>query len=232
MTVMISSTSVSPTASSLVLTLLAFLFALPVSAQVAVLEPVDEAADDPSFVIFRARLLEAVAARDTAFVLSVLDPDVKVSFGAENGVEGFRLLWLTGMRPPGDDLWSVLARTAALGSTYDGTPGNATASATTPYVFGAWPDSLDAFTHLAVVGENVRVRTAPSLGAETLTVLTYALVPTIYDPDLAADWKRITLSDGRAGYVAARFLRSPIDHRLGFTKTGGRWRIGFFVAGD
>ena len=233
---MTSFTSASPTASKpvrLALLALAVLFALPVSAQVAVLEPVDEAAQDPSFIVFRARLLEAAAARDTAFVLSILDPDAKISFGAENGIDGFRLVWLTGMRPEGEDLWTTLTRTVALGSVYDAElPHFDAPYVSVPYVFDAWPDSIDAFEHLAVIGENVRVRAAPSLDSETITALSYSIVPTIYAPDLDPAWRRITLSDGRTGYVAARYLRSPIDYRIGFLKSDGQWRIRLFVAGD
>lgn len=213
------------------LALLLFALSTPASAQVATLEPVDEAAQDPSFLLFRARLLEAAQAGDTAYVLSVLDPDVRASFGGDHGVDGFRRLWLYGTTPGDEDLWTALTRTLALGSTYGRTDDGAP-MATAPYVYGAWPDSLDAFGHLAVVGERVRVRAAPRPDAETLTTLTYAVVPTIYAPDLPEDWRRVTLADGRTGYVAAAYLRSPVDYRLGFQKSADGWRIRFFVAGD
>lgn len=213
------------------LALILFPLVAPASAQVAVLEPVDGAARDPSFVVFRARLLEAAQARDTAHVLSVLDPNVTVSLGGDDGVPGFRRMWLSDLRPAGDDLWTTLTRALALGSTYLRT-GDGTRTATAPYVFGAWPDSLDAFAHLAVVGERVRVRAAPRPDAETLTALTYHVVPTLYDPSLPDGWRRITLADGRVGYVASAYLRSPIDFRLGFAHDGTQWRIHTFVAGD
>lgn len=211
---------------------LAALTAVPATAQVARLEPVDEAVQDPSFVLFRARLLDAAQARDTAFVLSALAPDAKVSFGGEHGVEGFRMLWLSGLRPEGEDLWRTLTRAAALGSTYTARTENSPPTVTAPYVFGAWPDTVDAFEHMAVLGERVRVRAAPRLDAETLTRLTYSIVPTLYDPGLPEDWRRVRLADGRVGYVVASYLRSPIDYRLGFVKEGGRWTIRYFVAGD
>lgn len=213
----------------LLLCALALLLAVPASAQVAVLEPVDEAAQDPSFLLFRARLLEAASARDTAFVLSVLDPDVRVSFGGDDGVDGFRRRWLRGMNS--ESLWTTLTRTLALGSTYDRAE-DGTRTATAPYVFGAWPDTLDAFEHLAVIGERVRVRAAPHADAATLTTLTYHVVPTLYDPNLPETWRRVTLADGRTGYVAASYLRSPIDYRLGLVKQGTEWRVRYFVAGD
>ena len=59
----------------------------PVMAQVGTLLPVDEAAADPSFILFRARLLEAAAARDTAFVIAQLDPEVNISFGGAAGID-------------------------------------------------------------------------------------------------------------------------------------------------
>src|SRR6056297_1597715 len=123
---------------------LALLIAAPAVAQIGTLEPVDEAADDPSFVLFRARLLEGVAMRDTAFVLAHLHPDVKVSFGGDDGVEGFRRIWLDGTG--GNDLWTELAAFLSFGSTYESDPAysmsNAAARAIIPYWFGAWPDSL------------------------------------------------------------------------------------------
>lgn len=208
------------------------LSAIPAFAQVGALLPVDEAAADPSFILFRARLLEAAQARDTSFVFSVLDLHAKLSFGDDEGVEGFRRLWLTEPRPEGADVWSVLTRTVALGSTYSAGGGGELAMVIVPYVFGAWPDSLDAFEHLAVVGENVRVRAAPDTTADVLAALSFALIPAPYNADVPEGWRAVTLSDGRTGYVVARYLRSPIGYRLGFVHEGGRWRIAFFVAGD
>lgn len=214
------------------LLLTALLLSVPATAQVGTLLPVDEAAADPSFVLFRARLLEASQARDTSFVLSVLDSNAKLSFGGDDGVEGFRRLWLAEPRPEGKDVWAVLTRTVALGSTYEANSAAGTARVIAPYVFGAWPDALDAFEHVAVVGENVNVRAAPDTTAEVLTALTFSLVPTLYDASVPEGWRAVTLADGRTGYVAARYLRSPIGYRMGFVKEDGRWRITFFVAGD
>lgn len=208
------------------------LLAAPATAQVGTLLPVDEAADDPSFVLFRARLLEAVVTRDTAFVLNALDPNATLSFGGDEGVEGFRRLWLSESRYGDDDVWTVLTRTVALGSTYSPGGEDRLPSVTAPYVFGAWPDSLDAFEYGAIVGEDVRVRAAPDTTAEVLTALTFALVPAPYEAGVPEGWRTVMLADGRTGFVAARYFRSPIDYRIGFVREDGRWRITFLVAGD
>ena len=211
---------------------LALFVAAPAVAQVGTLAPVDEAAEDPSFVLFRARLLEAVATRDTAFVLAHLDPSVKVSFGGDDGAEGFRRIWLERTSEP--TLWTELASFLPFGSTYETDPvhlrSNAEARATAPYWFSAWPDDFDAFEHFLVIGENVNVRAAPSVDAPVLAQLSHAIVRAESYGDDA--WAPILLESGQEGYVARRFVRSPIGYRMGFDKMDGRWRITFFVAGD
>ena len=81
------------------------------------LEPVDQAATVPEFFSFRARLQAAVARHDTAAVLAVLSPAVKLSFGGDDGVEAFKAMW----RPdaPDSGLWDTLATALALGSSFD-----------------------------------------------------------------------------------------------------------------
>jgi hypothetical protein len=212
---------------------LALLVAMPVAAQVETLEPVDEAAADPSFVLFRARLLEAVAVRDTAFVLARLDPQATLSFGGASGVEGFRELWLDEDAVE-TDLWGTLGSFLPFGSTYDAGPTGSgdevAARATVPYWFGAWPNGFDAFEHLLVVGESVNVRAAPSTDAPVLTQLSHALVRA--ESFSEEPWSPIVLETGETGYVASRYVRSPIGYRMGFVHTDGHWRITFFVAGD
>jgi hypothetical protein len=34
------------------------------------------------------------------------------------------------------------------------------------------------------------------------------------------------------GFIAAAFVRSPIDRRASFEKAGGQWRLRSFVIGD
>ena len=215
----------------LLLPALSILLAVPAAAQITTLLPVDQAAIDPTFITFRGRLLTALVARDTADVLSAFDPAARLSFGdAPGGPDGVRQMWLGEEHPPGEDLWTVLARVVATGSVRS----EAGDVVTAPYVFDGFPQNLDPFGHAAVVGENVRVRVAPRLDSEILDVLTYAVLPvTEWGVEGAARrWHKVRLADGREGYVAAEYLWSPINYRVGFQKTDGRWRITFFVAGD
>jgi hypothetical protein len=208
------------------------LLAAPAAAQVAPLTPRDDGARDPSFLTFRGRLLEALAARDTAAVLGAFAPDARLSFGdAPGGPAGVRAVWLSTPRYDGLALWPTLARAVAMGSVR-----SAEGMLTAPYTFDGLPPDVDAFTHGVVVGENVTVRAAPSSSAEALTRLTYAVVPVVewgYRDDAAARlWHRVRLADGREGYVAGEYLWSPIGFRAGFEKRDGRWQIVFFLAGD
>ena len=63
------------------------------AAQVAKLYPVDEAARDPEFFAFRARLIVAVQKHDTAFLYSVLSEHIRISFGSGAGAAAFKERW-------------------------------------------------------------------------------------------------------------------------------------------
>ena len=208
------------------------LAALPAAAQVATLPPRDEGASDPSFYTFRARLLEALAARDTETVLAAFAPDAKLSFGdAATGPAGVRALWLDARPRDGLDLWSTLARAVAMGSVREGD-----GLITAPYTYAGPPDDLDPFTHGTIIGEDVNVRAEPAPSAEVIAQLSYAVVPVVEwgysEREGERLWHRIRLADGREGYVAGDYLWSPVGYRVGFERREGGWQIVFFVAGD
>jgi hypothetical protein len=193
------------------------------------LKPVDEAAQQPDFFTFRAQLQAAIARHDTAAVLATVNPGIRTSFGDDGGLAGFRKQW----RPESADskLWETLGRVLALGGSFqpDGT-------FAAPYTFSRWPESLDSFEHVAIVGDRVSVREAARADAPALTSVSFAVLPIGKDARPAAGrddrWIAVQLKDGRVGYVASQFARSPIDYRAIFAKTGERWQLMAFVAGD
>ena len=209
------------------------------AAQVAFLPPVDEASGDASFVAFRGRLLAAAAARDTAAVLGAFAPEATVSFGTQaSGAAGVREVWFApGAESTGaGDFFATLVRTLAMGSAVDGGVVSA------PYLFTRFPEAYDAFGHVVVVGEEVRVRNAPTLSGGVLTSVTHAVLPTAYERPLPralepvnADgywWVPVHLLGGERGWVADAFVWSPVGYRIGFEKRGSAWRVLYFVAGD
>lgn len=202
-----------------------------VSAQVAKLYPVDEAAQDSSLLLFRLRLIEALVSRDTAFVYAHLAPDVKVSFGDAAGPASFTALWQPSA--PESRFWSTMAGVIGGGGAYDAHPPYTDAEATfvAPYYFSAFPDAYDAFEYAVIVGERVNVRSAPDTESEVLTQLSYDIVR-LSGGGPSEDWVQIELADGAEGFVAAPYVKSPLDYRAGFEKIDGRWQIRFFLAGD
>ena len=132
--------------------------------------PVDEAARQPDFFTFRAQLLTAVARHDAAALMAVVHPNIKCDFGGGEGKAFFEEFWKPGA--PGSEVWAELAAVLALGGTLD-TPDSFVA----PYVHSRWPQGVDAFEHVAVVGDRVRIRTAPRQDAEPTAVSSFEILP-------------------------------------------------------
>ena len=191
-------------------------------AAAARLLPVDQAAMQPDFFTFRARLQAAIARRDEAAVLAAADPGIKTSFGGDEGLETFR----TKLRDPQDTVWVDLATALALGGTF-GSPDSFTA----PYVFAAWPEGADSFECAAVIGDRVRVRTSQSAGSAVVRSVSYDILQRLPDQP-ESGWTHVRLAHGVTGYISSAFVRSPIDYRAIFQKTNGQWRLRAFVAGD
>lgn len=187
--------------------------------------PVDQATTQPDFFSFRAQLIAALVRRDAPALLDVVHPNIKNSFGGNDGIDEFKQMWA--LDQPDSRLWEELATVLALGGTFSGGD-----SFTAPYTFSRWPDGVDAFSHVAIIGNSVRARSAASRTAQTVASLSYAIVEQVESKTPDDDWVRVRLPGGAMGYVDQRYVRSPIDYRAIFTKDGGRWQMTVFVAGD
>jgi hypothetical protein len=200
------------------------------SAQARKLYPVDEGPRDPSFLAFRNRLIAAAKNHDLRFVHSHLDPHVISSFGAGETIAAFKQTYEG--KDADDDLWQALLTVLSLGGQFDGKH-----EFHAPYVSARFPEDLDVFTYEAIMGRNVRVRVQPSEAASVVETLSYDIVkvdekgsvpPNSDNPS----WLRITTPHGHKGYVAAQYLRSPVDYHASFKKRRGRWWITGLVAGE
>jgi len=181
------------------------------------LELVDEAANDPSFAEYRAKLLAAVRARDTKAVLAMSDPHIRTTFGSDGDATELEKV-LT------EDLWRELEEILELGGNFR------EGMFWAPYVYSAWPESHDAFETFAVIADDVPLRATADANAPAIATLSRDLVTRAADPENG--WQKVTLADGRSGFVKTTFLRSPVDYRAGFSRDANGWRMTALVAGD
>ncbi len=212
--------------------LLAIVFITPAIAGERKLYPVDEGRNDASFNVFRERLLKALRERDKKHLMSVIDPQIKWSFGGDDGIREFRRHWkLDG----GDSkLWGELIDVLSLGGTFSTSGGRKEFWA--PYTFSKFPDDLAAFEYAAIVGKDVRVRARPSGDAPAVAMLSYDLVKAEFSENSggagAPGWAKVTAPSGKQGYVTRKFVRSPVDYRACFRNAKGKWLMTVFIAGD
>jgi hypothetical protein len=194
------------------------------------LQPRDEA--NESFRQFRTQLLDALSRKDTTFVYGILDPVIKNSFGGDEGIDGFKRLWE--MDSATTPMWTALTRVLSLGGEQSDD-----SIFVAPYVFAFWPDSLDSFEHVAVIGSSVKVYEQPLPDARALGTVDHSILRLRAWKGLASDgipadtiWANVQLPNGVQGWLRSADIYSPAGWRAMFVRQGGRWRMTFFVAGD
>lgn len=178
---------------------------------------------------FVKRFRLTVKNKDLPALKTMIDKQGKFSFGGDDGIEGFMELWGLQQNPDESKVWQELQKILDLGGV-----SKSGKSMTFPYLFTDWPDQYDAFEYGAIIGKRVNLRTKPSLNSQVIRQMSYEIVLPIRSTDNAAspDWQKIQTHDQKTGYVAAQYLRSPIDYRAGFDKGPDGWKMTFFVAGD
>jgi hypothetical protein len=194
--------------------------------------PVDESARGPSFQAFRERLLAALRNRDSAFLVSIIAPDIKFSFGGEEGAKAFRQRWtLAGAQ---SKIWDVLATILELGGTFT-SPDQFWA----PYLFTRFPNDLDAYTSGVILTQSAPVRARPPADSPVLKPLSYDIVKMDYsgsvsekDPANGYAWLKVQTPGGKAGFVARKDIRSPLDPHACFERKAAGWILTVLVSGD
>ena len=200
-------------------------FAMSAAPAVRTLARVDEAPKRADFLAFRGELRQIVAKRDVQALLRVVHPQIKNSFGGDDGIAAFRRIWR--LEQGDSELWRELGAILSLGGTFQDAK-----TFVAPYVFSRWPDDLDSFDHVALTGSRVRVRAGPSIDARPLATLDFALLERGDDNGERGPWMPVVLPDGRKGFVSSDFARSPVDYRAYFNDIDGRWQLTLLVAGD
>ncbi|MEZ5285772.1 MAG: hypothetical protein R2712_13385 [Vicinamibacterales bacterium] len=204
----------------------AMIVALAVGVQaLPPLTPVDEGPRDASFLAFRTALLDIIARKDAGALDGIVDPNIRISFGDEGGLDAFKAMWKP--EEAASPLWNELRRLLRLGGTFTGPD-----AFVAPYVFARWPMDVDAFTHVAIIGSRVHVRARPGLDQPILDTLSYAILPLADASPETDGWTAVGLPGGRRGVIASSLVRSPLDYRAFFSRVDGRWRMAMLVSGD
>ena len=201
-------------------------------AQQLRLAPVDEGAGDANWPRFKARLLEALARRDSLFVLGIVDRDIRNTSGKPGAAE-FNKLWEP--RSPQSPLWAELPKLLFLGGVFV-KRGKDVVEFCAPYVYYKWPAEASHDTSGAIIAKEALVKAQPAADSATLQTLSYNVVKVldweVADEESSSPQKWVKLETGRAiGYVPEEQVRSPLEHRACFVKTGASWRMIDFRVG-
>lgn len=219
-----------------------FLFIFGVSASFAQQErkvlPVDEGKQDASFSAFREKTLQAAKRRDAGYILSIVDANIKNTFGDSNGIAEFKKMWK--INSPKSEFWDEFITVLEHGGAFwkrKGAPKNQIFHA--PYTFTEFPEDLDAVEHQAIFGNNVNLRSKPDPSAPIVATLSYNIVKVDFENSVRDEtkedeylWLKVETLGGKTGFVNAKYVRSPIDYRAIFEKRNGRWKLVTFIAGD
>ena len=212
----------------------------PKTFKIAKVRPVNDSRKEPVLKTFLDSLVQTLKAKDVDALLAVVSPDIKVSFGAENGIEAFRKHWGLDQDPENSKLWSTLKNIIELGGTFDG---NQRSVYATPYYYNNFPDTHDPFVYSVITGKNVNIRKIPNRNAKTVRQLNHEVVIQLFAPEddviyekiggETHPWQRIRMSDGEEGYVYGKYVQSPIGYRAIFEKLPQvGWQLYVLVAGD
>lgn len=206
--------------------LIAFGFAItsPISAKT--LRPRNECAANKHFATFTRRIANVVQRRDAAGFVALLATNVQIDFGGGEGKKAFAQVWHLdrGAKSP---LWTELDAMLKLGCAVEKD------WAVFPYIFARAPEAEDVFSQYLVTGANVAMRSAPRVESRKIATLNWDVVTAAsQESTIANGWRHVTRSDGTAGYVNERFLRSSVDYRLIVGIVRGQPMITHFIAGD
>lgn len=196
-----------------------------VDSLVVRLLPIDESNSDSSFVLFKNRLMNALIEKDVNFITSMLDDNIIVSFGGDDGKKDFLNYWE--LNSSNSEFWHEMRTCLDLGGTLDNYEEKMFVF---PYIHSRWPAEFEAFEFGAAINPNVELKSKPDPASKTISVFHYDIVKLI-EPS-GEEWFEVKAQDGTIGYVKENEVRSPLDYRSGFVKMNGEWKMVFFVEGD
>ena len=195
---------------------------------------VDEGAVDPTWVQFRAWLLEVLQRGDRRALAGIIDANVLNALEAPRGIAEFRKQW--DLDGKDNQLLRELSVILQLGSAWYQPPKSARLLCA-PYVPIKWPlNDVDPYHSGAIVVKEALVKDAPSHSAQTLGSLSFDIIAVRdwevadREPQVLQRWVKIRFA-AHDGYVPDEHIRSAVEHRACFAKTAAGWRLQEYVLG-
>ena len=143
------------------------------AGSVTKLLPVDEAERDLSLVEFRKQMLQSIRYHEPETFLAMVDENVSISLSRKHGMRDFVKKW----QPESSDteLWAVMESILTMGGGFIRSERGVEFCA--PYVFTHFPEELDIYGYGAVIKQNVPLKTDSAITSQTVSNLSYDLVP-------------------------------------------------------
>lgn len=104
-----------------------------------------------------------------------------------------------------------------------------------PYVFSKFPSHLDGYESGVIIQTNVRIRQNPTVKSPIIGSLSFDILTVLDWTPIEGDeqnWIAVKTAMDQRGFVAERYIRSPIDYRAIFKKRDGKWVLTTLIAGD
>lgn len=184
---------------------------------------IDEGSKNESFNSFREELLKRIDKKDTKYLLSIIDPNLKFTLGDAREFKRFYSLDKEGDK---SIIWRELKKILLLGGVFTDEGFCA------PYVTCAWPEGMDPAGMAAIVGSDVKLHQRPNASSPVVATLNYDIVKTTYDSAaLRAGWKAVQMLGGRKGYVKSSEAIVGNDYRAFFKEKNGKWYLSVYISG-
>ena len=220
------------------------IFPHPVDAEAKKLYPVDQAAQDPSFFKFRARLIQAVKNRDVKFIYSIIDdptisptadpaiksPNEEPFFDGYNG--SLKDLHDYDIEDPRSDFWEEMLKALSFGGVFQRKD-----KFIAPYYGYEVANNNDIGCMTAVViGKDVPMHRYPNSMSRVISKFDYDI---LYIEDyfpcgflwfLCTGWYYVGSDDSAEGFIQEKYIGRPCEHSAAFTRKGGKWRFTGFDA--
>ncbi|MCX2739647.1 hypothetical protein [Pontibacter anaerobius] len=203
--------------------------------QAETLLPPDNPPSDTSLVAYLQEMEQVVQAQNPEGLRKLVSPDISTGFDGSGGWSDFARQWHP--ENEGAEVWLLLEHLLRLGGGYP-VEGRKDIFAL-PYVYSNWPDSIDAFMHVAVVKTGAILREEPAANASAVCSLNQVILKVDYGKSYPEDapqkeWWHVESADGELqGYLHHPDVHSPVGYRAIFNKNKrGKWQMTALVAGD